>query len=314
VGIATNIPFSGNSNKSSATVEGHAPRPGQSPRGVYSYGVAGDYFHAMGQSLVAGRFLTAGDAASGARVCVVDDALARRYWPAGGAVGHRVFAGPAEGPDAEAFTIAGVVASVKQAGLTDDDSLGALYYPYEERFDSALYVVIRSTLPPPALGDTLQHAVRRIDPELPVNNMRSMDSRIAASLVTRRSPAVLAALFASIALLLTTVGTYGVISYAVALRRREIGLRMALGARPAQVRRQFVALALRLLAVGTLLGVAGAWAVGQVMQNVLFKVPAFDPLVVGTAAGVLVFVCLAACLISSERAARVSPVEALAEL
>jgi len=119
----------------------------------------------------------------------------------------------------------------------------------------------------------LQKVVRAIDPDLPVSDVASMDTRIADSLVARRSPALLAALFSAIAVLLTAVGTYGVLSYSVAQRRREIGLRMALGARPEQICQQFVSLALWLFAIGTLLGVAGAWLTGQAMQTMLFECP-----------------------------------------
>ena len=140
-----------------------------------------------------------------------------------------------------------------------------------------------------------------------------METRIADSLVARRSPALLAALFAGIALLLTAIGTYGVLSYAVAQRRREIGLRMALGARPEQVRAQFVSLALRLLAAGTILGLVGAWLTGRAMQAVLFQVPALHVATLAGAAGILGAVSLVACLLPSERAARISPMEALSE-
>jgi ABC-type antimicrobial peptide transport system permease subunit len=113
--------------------------------------------------------------------------------------------------------------------------------------------------------------------------------------------------------LLTAIGTYGVLSYAVAQRRREIGLRMALGARPGQVRGQFVSLSLRLLLGGTLLGVLGAWMTGQALQAVLFHVPAFHLAILAGTAGVLGAVSLVACLRPSDRAARISPMEALAE-
>ena len=168
-------------------------------------------------------------------------------------------------------------------------------------------------MPPESLAVTLRGVVRRIDPELPLNDLRSMEVRIADSLVARRSPAVLAALFSGLAVLLTAVGTYGVLSYAVAQRRREIALRMALGARPEQVRAQFVSLALRLLAAGTLLGVSGAWVAGRAIQAVLFKVPALHVATLAGTAGVLGAVSLAACLWPSHRAARISPMEALAE-
>ena len=140
-----------------------------------------------------------------------------------------------------------------------------------------------------------------------------METRIADSLVARRSPALLAGLFSGIALLLTAIGTYGVLSYAVTQRRREIGLRMALGAQPGQIRRQFLSLSLRLFAAGTLLGLIGTWQASRGMQALLFHVPALDPAIVAGAACVTGLVCLAACLLPSQRAARISPMEALTE-
>jgi ABC-type antimicrobial peptide transport system permease subunit len=159
----------------------------------------------------------------------------------------------------------------------------------------------------------LRGAVRRIDPEVAVNDVRSMDTRIADSLAGRRSPALLAGIFSAIALLLTAVGTYGVFSYSVAQRRREIGVRMALGARPAQIRGHFLALALRLLAAGTALGIFGAWLTGQALSTLLFQVPPAHPAIFAAAAGVIAIVSLVACLLPSQRAAKISPTEALAE-
>lgn len=313
VGFATNVPLSGISNKSSATVEGYQPPPGDSLHGIYSYSVGGDYFSALGFSLREGRFLTAADSRRAQRVCVVDEDFAHRYWPSGGALGHRLFQGGEAGNDADAFTIVGVVGAVKQADLTEDEAQGAVYYPLGHRIDHSLWVVVRATLPPESLGPALRGAVRAVDPELPVNDLQSMETRVADSMIARRSPALLAGLFAGIALLLTAIGTYGVLSYAVAQRRREIGLRMALGARPEQVRVQFLSLALRLLAAGTLLGILGAWLAGKAMQAVLFQVP---PLHVATLAGtaaILGAVSLIACLLPSDRAARISPMEAMIE-
>jgi predicted permease len=312
-GVISNVPLSGNSGKSAAAVKGRIPRPGESPRGHYSYWVGGDYFGALGLSLRAGRFLTAADSRKAERVCVVDEDFARYYWPDSSPLGQRVFFGSEQGSDAEAFTVVGVAGSVKQAGLTDDTAQGAVYYPYNFRDDGDIFLVVRTGLPPEALGLTLQKAVRQIDPDLPVTDLRSMETRIADSLATRRSPALLAGLFSGIALLLTAIGSYGVLSYAVAQRRREIGVRMALGARPQQIRSQFFSLAMRLLAGGTALGVIGAWLAGRAMQTVLFHVPALNLAILAAAAGVMGVVSVAACLWPSHRAARISPMEALAE-
>jgi hypothetical protein len=267
----------------------------------------------MGFSLRSGRFLTAEDSHRSERVCVVDEDFARYYWPNASAIGQRLWDGSEAGKDAEAFTVVGVVSAAKQAGLTEEEAQGAIYYPYAFRVGDSFFVAARTSLPPESLGLTLQKVVRQIDPNIPVNDLRSMDTRIADSLVTRRSPALLAGLFSGIALLLTAIGTYGVLSYAVAQRRREIGLRMALGAQPGQIRSQFFYLSLRLLASGTILGVIGAWLTGQAMQAVLFHVPALNLAILVGAAFVMGVVSLVACLLPSQRAARISPMEALAE-
>jgi predicted permease len=312
-GVVNNVPFSGNIGKSAATVAGHVRRPGESARGHYSYGVAGDYFRAMGFSLRAGRFLTADDSRRSERVCVVDEDFARYYWPHASAIGQRLWDGSEAGKDAEAFTIVGVVGGVKQAGLTENEAQGAIYYPYSFRIGDSVFVAARTSLPPESLALTMQKVVRQIDPNIPVNNLLSMDTRIADSLVARRSPALLAGLFSGIALLLTSIGTYGVLSYAVAQRRREIGVRIALGAQSGQIRIQFLSLSLRLLSAGTALGLIGAWQAGRAMRSLLFQVPPLDVAVLATAACVTAAVCLAACLLPSQRAARISPMEALSE-
>ncbi|HEY6291554.1 MAG TPA: ADOP family duplicated permease [Terriglobia bacterium] len=312
-GASNNIPLSGASGKSAATVVGHVLRAGESPRGNYSYGVAGDYFRAMGFSLIAGRFLTRADSRRGVRVCVVDEDFARYYWPHTSALGHRLFQGSEAGPDTEAFTVVGVVGSVKQAGLTDEAPQGAIYYPYVYRPDDNIFVAVRGGVQPDSLGSALRRSARQIDPELAVNDIQSMNERIAESLVAQRSPALLGGIFSGIALLLIAIGTYGVLSYAVAQRRREIGVRVALGARPEQIRGQFLSLALRLLAGGTILGAIGAWVTGKTMRAVLFHVPVHSPAILASSAAMIAAISLAACLLPARRAARISPIEALTD-
>jgi predicted permease len=314
MGVVSNLPFSGNSGKSAATVSGRVPRPGESPRGHYSYWIGGDYFSALSFPLRAGRFLTDADSRRMERVCVVDEDFARYYWPDASPLGGRLFQGSLQqGDDSTAFTVVGVVGSVKQAGLTEDTAQGAVYYPYVFRDENDIFVAARTALLPESLGVPLQKAVRQIDPDLPVNDVRPMETRIADTLVVRRSPALLAGIFSAIALLLTAIGSYGVLSYAVTQRRREIGVRMALGARPQQIRGQFISLGLRLLACGMAFGVAGTWMAGRAMQAVLFHVPALNLSVLAVAAVVMGIVSLTACVLPSHRAARISPMETLSE-
>ncbi|MCA1657664.1 MAG: FtsX-like permease family protein, partial [Verrucomicrobiaceae bacterium] len=149
------------------------------------------------------------------------------------------------------------------------------------------------------------------DPELAIDNVRSMETRIAESLIARRSPALLAGIFAGVALLLAAIGTYGVLSYSVAQRRREIGIRMAVGAQRHQIGAQFLSLGLRLLGAGTLLGLVGAWWAGRAMQSVLFEVPALPVATLFGTTLVMGTVSLIACLIPARRAAKVDPMVAL---
>jgi ABC-type antimicrobial peptide transport system permease subunit len=164
---------------------------------------------------------------------------------------------------------------------------------------------------PASLSSTLQTAVRKLDSDLPIDDLRSMEVRIADSLITRRSPALLAGIFALAALLLAAIGTYGVLSYAVAQRRREIGVRMALGAMPKQIANQFRALGLRLFGAGAMLRIAGAWLARRAMQSILFDVPAVNMAMLAATSGIMAVVSLVACWLPARRAARVDPMVAL---
>ena len=320
-GAITNVPLSGDNGKTAVTPKGYVPPAGQSLQGHYSYQVTGDYFTALGIPLREGRFLTSADPHRADRVCVVDEDFARRYWPHGGALGQRVFPNTrsAEGlkvegndsDDARLFTIVGVVGAVKQAELTEPQGQGAVYLPFMDSDGINIFVVTRTSQRPEAFAETLRKLVRAANPDLAIDNLRSMDTRIAESLITRRSPAMLAGIFASVALLLAAIGTYGVLSYAVAQRRREIGIRMALGAQREQIGAQFLSLGLRLLAAGTVLGLIGAWLAGRAMQSVLFDVPTLNVAILLITALVMTAVSSAACLMPARRASQVHPMEAL---
>ena len=309
-GIVTNVPLSGDDGKSAITPMGHVSGRAESPHGHYLYSVTGDYFAALGIPLREGRFLTSADSHRSERVCVVDEDFARRYWPSGGAVGQRVFQG-ASFDDTQLFTIVGVAGAVKQADMTEPEGQGAVYLPYRYRDSANIFVVTRTSQPPETFAEVLRQLVRATDPELAIDDIHSMKTRIEETLIGRRSPAVLAAIVAGVALLLAAIGTYGVLSYIIVLRRREIGVRMALGAQTHQIRTQFLSLGLRLLAMGIVLGVIGVWVLGKTMRRVLFGVPEFHIATVIATAVVMATVSMVACLIPARRASRVDPMMAL---
>ena len=309
VGVGSLVPFSGNNDSSGITaVQGAEMASGSSQHSHYRNGVVGNYWQAMGIPLIEGRLLEAADRER--RVCVIDQAFAQRYWPGRSALGHRLNDGPIFKQE-KAFTIVGVVGSVKQKELDDTHPLGTVYYPYQYWAKPAITVVVRAGTAPEALASVLRKSVRQLDPELPIDNLKPMQNRIEESLVMRRSPAVLAGIFAGVALLLTAVGTYGVLAYAVGQRRREIGIRMALGASPQQVLTQFLGLGTRLLIAGISLGTIGAWAAGRTMESLLFGVGSLHLGILAATAGVMITAVLLASFLPSQRASRVSPTEAL---
>jgi predicted permease len=309
-GFTSALPFGGNDNNNVVTVEGVQRAPGESVRTHYTSFAHGDYWRALGIPLLAGRFLEAADNHRDHRVCVVDAEFARRYWPGQSALGHRV-ASDVTLTEKNAATIVGVVGVVKQNDLSDTSPLGAVYFPFKDYSANHLFVVLRTPLAPAAMASTLQKTVLAIDPRLPVDNIRAMQGLVDDSLISRRSPAVLAGAFSVVALLLAAIGTYGVLAYAVSQRRREIGVRMALGALPQQVLRQFLRLGAKLLAAGILLGAAGAWVAGRAMQSVLFGVGLADARVLAATALTMIAVVLVATFIPAHRATKVDPMTAL---
>ena len=310
VGICSGLPFTGDNSNNATLIEGVELKPGDSIRAHNTSAAVGEYWSTLGIPLVAGRLLEDADNHRKPKVCVVDEAFAKRYWPNGSALGHRLVNGGVF-KEEDAHTIVGVVGNVKQADLTEADGTGSIYYPYASYASTGFSVVMRTPMAPEAMASMLKKTVLKIDPELPVDDLKPMQARIEDSLVSRRSPALLAGIFSGVALVLTAVGTYGVLAYAVGQRRREIGVRMALGALPRQVLTQFLGLGVRLLLIGVVLGVFGAWAAGSAMKSVLFGVGAINPWILSATAGLLAAVVLLAVFLPSYRASKVSPIDAL---
>lgn len=315
--LSTMLPAVGGADNRITWVEGRTPPTGSSLRSHYIYRVAGNYFAAAGLTLRAGRFLTPADSQRANRVCVVDDDLARHYWPGESALDHRISFDPPGTPSPTMITIVGVVGAVKQTDLTDERGTGAIYLPfYADKSDESsspmvFFTIMRTLQAPEAAVSGLRRAVAQADPGLPLGHVETMQGRIDDTLTTRRSTLLLAGIFAAMALLLAAVGVYGVLSYAVNQRQREIGVRMALGAIPAQILAKFLWLGCRLLLLGASIGLVGAWCVGRAMGSLLFGVSTFNPAVIAGTAAVLGVVVLLASFLPSRRAAKVDPMIAM---
>ena len=189
----------------------------------------------------------------------------------------------------------------------ENSDFGAVYFPFSKFGTAFFYLTVRANQSVESLAPSIRKTILQLDPNLPIDDLRPMQSRIDDSLVARRTPAILAALFSGVALILAGVGTYGVLSYAVAQKHREIGVRMALGARPAQVGLHFMKLGLQLLALGTILGLIGAALAGKAMQSILFGVPAIHGPTLAITGGILALIAISACLIPVRRATKIDP-------
>ncbi|HEY5227590.1 MAG TPA: FtsX-like permease family protein, partial [Opitutaceae bacterium] len=207
------------------------------------------------------------------------------------------------------YTIVGVVGSIKQKDLSDQQAHGAAYFPAGEL--TQFVVTVRTLQEPGAAAAAIKAVVLGIDPGIELFDTRPMASRIDDSLSARRIPVIMGSVFGAVSLLLAAVGIYAILAFSVSQRTREIGVRMALGARPGQILSQFLGLGIRLLCIGLPIGVVGAWMVGRAISGMLFGVSPLSLMVFSATAIVLVGAALPACLLPSRRAANVAPSEAL---
>lgn len=315
IGITTQLPFSGSFSSSVILPEGYAPPPGESLLSPFQTWVAGEYFEAMGVPLLEGRFFEPEDGTGDRRVIILDQWLAHRYFGDASPLGKRMLWGgvPGMAEEDDYYTVVGVVGTIKHNDLTQapGDHVGAYYFPYRQNPDGFLTFVAAGAGDPAALANPLRQGVTRRDAELPLFDLATMRSRIDDSLRARSSTMLLLLVFAGVALFLAVIGIYGVLAYAVAQRRREVGVRMALGS----TTRQIFVLVIRHGAAVTLVGLAaGAGAavlMGGLIRSLLFDVQPLDPLVMGSVAVVLGAVALAASALPAVQAARTDPVHVL---
>lgn len=311
------LPFTGNNSSSVMIPEGYVPPPGESVLSPYQTVVGPGYFAAMGIQVLEGREFTDADGPDVPNVMIVDEWLARRYWPDRSPVGERMvdgqgLVGDSIGPD-NLYTVVGVVRTIKQNELTTPASehVGAYYFPYRQQVPGTQALVVRTATDPAAITPALRDVVRRMDAELPLFGTETMAQRVDDSLKARKVPLKLLGVFAGVALFLAVVGIYGSLAYSVSQRRREIGIRMAMGSAPEDVFKSVVRQGMRVTAGGLVLGVAAALLLTRYVQSVLFGIEATDPRVMVTVAALLALVGLAACVIPARRATAVDPVSAL---
>jgi predicted permease len=320
-GISTYLPFSWDGNSSVIVPEGYAVKPGDSLVSPNQLWVTPGYLEAMHVPLKRGRLFNEGDGPGAPRVILVDEPLAARFWPNADPLGRRLFlpkrpedlAGA--GPDVEWLQVVGVVGNVKMKGLVEGENarVGAYYLPFAQSPHRNLGFAIRSRLDVPSLTTAVQRVVAELDPEMPMFDVFAMSERIERSLNPRRAPMILSLGFGAVALLLATIGLYGVLAYQVSQRTREIGVRMALGSEP----RRIVGLVLGdgavLVALGLAVGLGGAVLLRGVIASQLYGVGPLNVPVLLAVTGVLALASLVACLAPAWRASRVDPVIALSQ-
>jgi putative ABC transport system permease protein len=271
--------------------------------------VTRDYFHAMGISVKNGRAFTSQDARPPAGSLIVNETFEKHFFPGESAVGKRIrlMPGPAE---ARWQTVVGVVSDVRQSGLAGDVT-PEVYSPELEDMEGALSFVVRVTGEPAGLISAVRAVVAEVEPNQALHNVMTMEQRLANTTTSRRLNTVLLGSFAAVALLLAVVGIYGVMSYAVTQRTREIGMRMALGAQPGTVMRFVMWQGMRVVLIGAGIGLGGALALARVLRNLLFEVAPTDPATFVCVTLLLSAVALLACYVPARRAAKVDPMVAL---
>ncbi|MGH7635525.1 MAG: FtsX-like permease family protein, partial [Gemmatimonadaceae bacterium] len=303
-------------NANDTRFEGYVAKPGIPPQNVDYYNwVTANYLSTMRIPMVEGRAFGPMDGVTSTPVAVVNQTLARLFFPGQSALGHRIQPGGIA-DTTQWYTIVGVAKDVKQGGV-DAKTGTELYLLYDQSPTYLGYaprnmnVVMRSTLSPDALAPTIRRIVGSLDPSLPIVGLQSMDEVFADALARPRFLAELLVIFAVVALALAAVGTYGVLAYSVAERRREIGIRMALGASEGGVLTLVLRQGMVLAGIGLVVGLAGALGVTRVVNSLLFGVEPTDPVTFVAVGLFMLCVALVACVVPARRATRVDPLVAL---
>jgi predicted permease len=306
-GANNNLPFTGSDSRQGVTVDGYQRREGESPVRAHIRIVTAGYFAAAGIALREGRAFSPTDNQRSPLVVVINETMARRYWPNQSPIGKRV---RFNGGNEPWWEVAGVIGDVKHWGL-DQDVNPELYIPHEQLPSTTLTYVVHAAGEPLSLVPALAAQVAAVDPDLPLGSVRTFDAIVARASAPRRWSALLLGMFAVLGLLLAAAGIYGVMTHLVSLRTSEIGIRLTLGARPTAVMRQVVGEALLNASIGLAIGIVAGLGLTRLLQSMLYDITPLDPVAFAGAALVVVVMAAAAAFAPAARAMRVDPVQTL---
>jgi putative ABC transport system permease protein len=302
------LPFAGGGNTASySSPDIVLPPNAPFPHAMIRYADPG-YLKTLGLTLLKGRWFEESDTAAGRHVAVVDRLLVDRYWKGQDPIGKRI---ERSGGPGDPWIVVGVVATVKSRALDEPSTKETLYFPLAQDPQMNLMFAARTSGEPSALAASISEAVHSVDPSQPVFDMMTMAQRMDDAAQPRRAPVVLLSVFGGLAMILAMLGVYGVLSFSVAQRTSEFGVRMALGATPAAIASLVLRSGSLLVAVGIILGMAGYAALNRLVATLLFSTPSLDPGMLVLAPLLLASVALGACLVPAMRATRIQPVEAL---
>jgi putative ABC transport system permease protein len=303
-GLGTPLPFSGDNSSASFDIEGRTLGPDEpQPHGDVRW-ISPGYMEALSIPLKRGRYFTDQDRIDAERVAIIDENLASQYWPNEDPLGKRI---RNNGNNAPWYTVVGIVGHVTHSNLASDSGKGVTYFTIFQNSMPRAAIVVKTSGDPAAMSGAIREAARQADPYQAVHTLRTMDDYVSRSLDTRRFGMRLLGFFSATALFLASLGLYGVISYSVTQRTREIGIRMALGAERSSVMKLVVGQGIRLAAIGVALGIAAAALTGRFLESQLFQVSAFDPLTILATAAALLAAGLLASYLPARRAVRVDP-------
>ncbi|MGB6959374.1 MAG: ABC transporter permease [Candidatus Acidiferrum sp.] len=306
-GAVSVLPLTGEVGWGRINVEGYAPPPGQELQADFRV-ASTDYFRTMEIALRKGRFFTEDDTADKPQVVIIDEKFAQRFWPDSDPIGKHLWFRDPKKP----ITIVGVVGVVKQYGLETDGKI-ATYFPQQQEADPRMFLAVRTSSDAAGMASAVVNEIHAVDPDVVVYGIRTMQERLYDSLARQRFSSTMLGAFAVFALLLAAVGLYGVMSHLVTQGTHDIGVLVALGARPGNIIRLVVRQGMELAGIGIVVGLIGAAALTRVMSSLLFGVNSTDALTFVAVPAMLAAVALAATVIPAWRATRVDPMVALRE-